>query len=151
MGFFGAFKRGAKGAVREVAAEYGQNKDFLEGVCAVAALVAAADGDIEDAEKRKAVSIIQEHPTLGKLYQSTEIENTANAMFTRAKSVSGRQQLAREIQEVKTKPNAGTMAEDIYLVGVDIAQADGELEDKEREVLKKVAGLLSLDPTKFEF
>lgn len=49
---FGALKRAMGAGAREVKAEYGENKDFLEAVCAAAALVAAADGDIEESERR---------------------------------------------------------------------------------------------------
>ena len=55
---FGLLKKVAGSAAREVKADYSGNKDFLEGVVAAVALVAAADGDIEESEKRKAISII---------------------------------------------------------------------------------------------
>lgn len=148
---FGFAKKVFSGAAREVSAEYSQNKDFLEAVCAAAALVAAADGDIEESEKRKLVSLISSHATLSKLYQQQQIEATADTMFKRAKDSSGRQQLARELDDIKTKPNAIQMAEDVYLLAVDIANADGEVEPQEDVVLKKIAARLNVDPTKFEF
>jgi tellurite resistance protein TerB len=148
---FGALKKAFSGAAREVSAEYGQNKDFLEAVCAAAALVAAADGDIEDSEKRKLVALISNHATLSKLYKQTDIETTADAMFRRAKEASGRQQLARELDDVKGKPNGAQMAEDVYLLALDIANADGEVEPQEDAVLKKIAGRLGVDAGKFDF
>lgn len=148
---FGMFKRAAAAATQEVKAEYGENKDFLEAVCAAAALVAAADGDIEESERRKVVSLITNHATLGKLYQSQAIEATADTMFKRAKDSSGRQQLARELDDIKGRPNGATMAEDVYLLAVDIANADGEVEPQEDAVLKKIAARLGVDPAKFDF
>ncbi|PZQ82713.1 MAG: TerB [Ancylobacter novellus] len=136
---------------REVKAEYGENKDFLEAVCAAAALVAAADGDIEESERRKVVSIVQNHPTLSKLYQSNVIEQTADTMFKRAKETSGRQLLARELDDIKSRPNGQQMAEDAYLIALDIANADGELEPAEEAVLKKLAARLGVDASKFDF
>lgn len=52
---FGALKRAAQaafsGVTRELNAAYGENTDFLEAVCASAALVAMADGEIEPEEE----------------------------------------------------------------------------------------------------
>lgn len=148
---FGALKRAMGAGAREVKAEYGENKDFLEAVCAAAALVAAADGDIEESERRKVVSIVQNHPTLSKLYQSNVIEQTAETMFKRAKETSGRQLLARELDDIKSRPNGQQMAEDAYLIALDIANADGELEPAEEAVLKKLAARLGVDASKFDF
>lgn len=107
---FGFLKRLAgnlAGAVtREINAAYGENTDFLfEAVAASAALVAYADGDLEAAERSAIVSLIQKHPSLGKLYPLNVIEQTAEAMFKRAESASGRQALARELDDIKGRPN----------------------------------------------
>lgn len=148
---FGMMKKILAAGGKEIKAEYGQNKDFLEAVCAACALVAAADGDIEESEKRKVVSIVTGHATLGKLYQQNVIEQTADVMFKRAKDVSGRQQLARELDDIKGRPDGATMAEDVYLIALDIANADGEIEPQEDAVLKKIATRLGVDASKFEF
>lgn len=142
-----AFGAGAK----EIKAEYGENKDFLEAVLAASALVAAADGDIEDSERRKVTAIITGHAQLSKLYQANVIEQTAEVMFKRAKDSSGRQQLARELDDIKTRPNGMQMAEDAYLIALDIAMSDGEIEPAEADVLKKIAARLGVDTSKFEF
>ena len=152
---FGALKRLAgnlAGAVtREINAAYGENTDFLEAVAASAALVAYADGDLEAAERSAIVSLIQKHPSLGKLYPLDVIEKTAEAMFKRAESASGRQALARELDDIKGRPNGTQMAEDVYLVALDVANAAGELEPEEEVVLKKVAARLGVDASKFDF
>jgi tellurite resistance protein len=148
---FAMLKRAVGGAAKEVKAEYASNKDYLEAVCAAAALVANADGEIEDSEKFKITKLITNHPTLGKLYQQPMIEQTASEMFGRARDFAGRQQLARELDDIKGRPDGAQMAEDIYLVALDIANADGELEPQEDAVLKKIAARLGVDPGKFEF
>lgn len=151
MSIFGAVKKAFASGAREVSAEYGQNKDFLEAVCAGVALVAMADGSIDDSEKLKAKDIVGNHSTLSKLYTRDVIEQTLNTMFSKAKDASGRQSLARELDDIKGKPNGLQMAEDVYLIAVDIANADGNLEDHEKEVLKKMASRMGVDPSKFEF
>lgn len=148
---FGMLKKSFGAAAKEVKAEYGENKDFLEAVCAGSALVAAADGEVEESERRKLVSIISNHAALSKLYQANVIEATAETMFKRAKDSSGRQQLARELDDIKSRPNGAQMAEDVYLIAVDIANSDGEVEPQEAEVLKKIAARLGIDTSKFDF
>lgn len=148
---FGAIRNAFKAGSKEIKAEYGENRDFLEAVCAASALVAAADGDIEDSERRKIVSTIQNHPALGKLYQSNLIEQTAETMLKRAKDASGRQLLARELDDIKSRPNGSQMAEDVYLVALDVANSDGEIEPQEDAVLKKIASRLGVDLSKFDF
>lgn len=148
---FGVLKKALGAGAREVAAEYSENKDFLEAVCAGVALVAAADGDIEDTERHKAVKIVSAHATLSKLYKQSDIEQTLDTMLRRAKEASGRQQLARELDDIKGRPNGAQMAEDVYLIAVDIANADGEMEPEEEVVLKKLAARLGVDTSRFDF
>lgn len=148
---FGALKRALGAGAREVQADYSKNKDYLEAVCAAAALVAFADGDLEDTERSKVIKLVTGHPVLGKMYQQTVIENTIDEMFKRAKDGAGRQQLARELGDIKGRPEGAQMAEDVYLIAADVASADGEVEPKEEEVLKKIANLLAVDPSKFVF
>ncbi|ELT47058.1 tellurite resistance TerB family protein [Brucella intermedia] len=148
---FGILKKMGGAAAKEMKAEYSQNKDFLEAVCAASALVAAADGDIEESERRKVVSIITNHAQLSKLYDANAIEQTAEAMFKRAKDASGRNQLARELDDIKGRADGAQMAEDAYLIALDVAYADGELEPQEEEVLKKIAARLGIDTSKFDF
>lgn len=148
---FGMFKKVLKAGAKEIQADYSQNRDYLEAVCASAALVAAADGDIEDSERIKTVKIISAHPTLSKFYTPAVIEQTADTMFKRAKDVSGRQMLARELDDIKTLENGKQMAEDVYLIALDVAGADGEIEPQETEVLKKIANKLGVNASDFEF
>ena len=148
---FGSLKKAFGAGAKEIKAEYSENKDFLEAVLAASALVAAADGDIEETERRKVISVVSNHATLSKLYASNVIESTADTMFKRAKDASGRNQLARELDDVKNRPGGQQMAEDAYLIALNIAGADGELEPQEAEVLKKIAARLNVDTSKFDF
>lgn len=152
---FAALKRAAQsafsGATRELNAAYGSNTDFLEAVCAASALVAASDGEIEATERTKIIALIQKHPSLGKLYSQSVIEQTAEAMFRRAVDASGRQALARELDDIKSRPDGHQMGEDVYLIAMDVADADGEREPQEDATLKKIAARLGVDASKFEF
>lgn len=155
MGFFSGLKRavgaGAGAVTKEVSANYSGNLDFLEAVCAACALVAFADGELEDSERTKAIGIITGHTLLGKFYDRTVIETTIDTMFKRAKDASGRNSLGRELDDIVGRPEGAKMAEDVYLIATDIAMADGELEEAEGVMLKKIAGRLRVDTSKFEF
>lgn len=151
MAFLSGLKKAFKAGSTEISAAYGENKDFLEAVCAGVALVAMADGEIEETERRKALSIITNHSVLGKLYKQNDIEATGERMFKLAKDASGRQQLARELDDIKGRPTGAQMADDVYLICLDIANADGQVEPEEDVVLKKIAARLGVDTTRFDF
>lgn len=148
---FGALKRVLGAGAAEVKANYSENKDYLEAVVAASALVAFADGDLEDAERQKVTKVITNHPTLGKFYRQNDIEQTVDVMFRRVKEASGRQQLALELDDIKNRPEGRQMANDVYLVALDIANADGQVEPEEDVVLKKIANRLGVDPSQFDF
>jgi tellurite resistance protein len=144
MGFFDKFKKAAGAATESVRADLAGNMDFLEGVCAGIALVSAADGDIEDAEKKKALEVVKGHAKLGKMYQSAQIEECMTKMLALATTVSGRLQLGREIEEVRTRLQDRAALEDVIATMVDIAASDGEIEPQELKVIASVAGKLGL-------
>jgi tellurite resistance protein TerB len=150
MSFLSKFKKVAKGAAREVSADLGKNREFLEACCALSALVATADGVADDSEKRKAVAVMIQNATLGQLYDQPTIESTFQKMLARAGSGSGRQSLAAELQDVNKLPNASEMAPYVYLIAKDVAEADGSIGEKEAKVLATGARLLNVDPTQFE-
>lgn len=144
-GLAGAF--GAK--AKDTANKYSGQKDFLEAVCAVVALTAMADGQLEEAEQVTAINVIKDNPAISKSYGTTEIEQCLNQMFSRAKTISGKAGLYRELEDIAGKPGKQEMCEDAFLVGLDIAHSDGELEPQEQKVLGEIAKRLHVNPQKF--
>lgn len=151
MSLFGAIANAFKTGAREINKEYGKNDDFLLAVCASSALVANADGIIEDSERTKTISLIRNHSTLSKLYNGDKIEATVDRCLKLSKDKSGKQELARYLDHVRNTDNAKAICEDVYLVAADIAAADGSVGPEEEQVLKKIADRLSVDTTKFDF
>lgn len=140
--------KGFLGAIRGATNKYAGRKDFLEAVCAAAALVAAADGEIEDAEIATTIKTISANPGLAGAFTTREIETTAETMLNRAQAGrTGRMGLYREIEDIA---GDAEMSETVYLTALDVSEADGEIEPQEREVLAKIASLLKVDPKKFE-
>jgi tellurite resistance protein TerB len=146
---FGLAKKVFGAAAKEVKADYSGNKDFLEAVSAGAALVAFSDGSSSDDEKSKTIKTMKNHPVLGKMYSADEIEKTVDTMFKRAVDGSGRQLLARELDDIKGRE--GTMADDVYLIASDVAASDGTVDPKEQATLDKIANRLGVDVSKFDF
>jgi len=128
--------------------KFSGRKDFLEAVCAASALIAAADGDIEDAEVATVLKTIAAHPGLSGAFPTRDIEATADAMLKRAQAGrSGKLGLWKEVEDVASDPE---MAETIFVTALDIAESDGEIEPAEQTVLNKLAQTLSVDPRKFD-
>lgn len=149
---FGSLKKAFGAALgagsTELKARYSQNKDFLEAVCAGVALVAAADGEIEDSERGAILRLVGGNETINAIYKSHEISEVAERMLQKAATQSGKQQLARELADIKGQQQ---MCDDVYLIALDIAHADGELEPAEQAVLAKIAKLLNVNAEAFQF
>lgn len=112
-------------------------KDFLEAVCAGCALVAAADGEISDDEIKAATKAVTSNPTLTAAFKPGDIDKTIDGMLKRAQSGrSGRMGLYKEIDDLAADAEMGEM---VYLVALDVAEADGSIGDKEKEVLSNIA------------
>lgn len=138
----GMFKSKLAGSVNK----FSGKKDFLEAVCAAAALVAYADGDATDGEVDATIKAITSNAALSGAFQGREIEITADTMMKRAAGGRvGRNGLMKEIGDIKTDTD---MAETVLLTALDVADQGG-IDDKETEVLKKIASELSLDLNKY--
>ncbi len=133
------FGRKAEAAVQK----FSGRTDFLEAVCAAAALIAAADGEIEDAEVKATVKAVKANKSLAGGFDQGTIESAINKMLDRAGGGRvGRMGLWDEIREV-AKDNE--MAQAVVLTALDVAEGDGEIEDAEKKVLEKLAKDLSID------
>ncbi|MDQ2066717.1 TerB family tellurite resistance protein [Xinfangfangia sp. CPCC 101601] len=119
--------------------------DLLEGIAAAAALVAAADGDIEDEEVVAVLAALENHPVLSKSFKSSEIERIADTMLKRAKAgAAGRLGLMREIEEAKARSSVEDL-EMLLVIAIDVSNSDGEMEPQEKVVLGKIAKTLNLN------
>lgn len=153
MSIMSALKNAFASGAKELNKEYGKTEDFLKGVTASCALVAYADGTLEDSEKKKAMEVLTGHSQLSSLYQRNQIENALNSALSHAQTASGKQELARQLDAVLALPNGSQMAEDVYLVAVDVASSNthNSIGEAEQKVLDKLANRLHVDASKFEF
>lgn len=135
----GLFKKSAGEAVKKFSGQ----TDFLEGVCATAALIAAADGDIGDDEVAATKKAVLANKGLAEGFDTRTIETTIDRMLDRASAGrSGKAGLLNEIDEVAKDP---AKAEAVLYAAIDVAESDGEIGAKERLALENLAKRLSLN------
>lgn len=117
--------------------------DVLEAGGAVVALVAAADGNIEDEEIGVALDVLKSHDLLSKAFTGPEIEAAVEKQLKRAKTYTGRNTLFSDLVDI-AKADEQTCST-VFLIGFDVAYADGTLQPAEKAVLLKVASKLGVD------
>lgn len=126
-----------------IAAKFSGRTDFLEAVTAGAALIAAVDGDISDAEVSATVKAVKANKALAAGFDGPTIERSINAMLERAGGGRvGRAELRKEIMEVHKDPE---MAQAVILTMIDVAEASGDIDAKEMELLEGMAKELGID------
>lgn len=134
------------GRKEEIVNRVAGRTDLLEAVCAGAALVAGADGDISDAEIQAAIKVVKNNDTLSKAFTQVQIDNTMSAQIDRANGgFSGRRKLWQEIEEVAKDAKD---AEIVALMVLDVAWADNSVSPEEQGVIDKVGTTLKIDMKK---
>lgn len=135
---FGKNTQGAKEALAKV-----ENRDLMQGICGAALLIAAADGEIEATEVSKLEATIRALPALA--HFGAEISQTVQRFTDQLNAgfLLGKTQIMREIRDCK---HSQQEAEDIFVVALTIAQADGEVDDKEQSVMVQIARELGINP-----
>lgn len=136
---FGVFKKRAE----TVVSKFNGRTDYLEATCAAAALIASADGEIEDNEVKATVKAVKANKALANGFDQNAIEACINKMLDRAGGGRvGRAGLWDEIREVAKDPE---MAQAVVLTALDVAEGDGEMEPAEKTVLDRLAKEMSVD------
>jgi tellurite resistance protein len=140
---FASIKAKLSGGVNK----YSGRKDFLEAVCAASALVAAADGDVSDAEVDQTVKAVSSNASLSAAFKQSEIERVADAMLKRAQGGRvGRSGLYKELEDIA---NDHDMSETVLLSALDVADHGG-IDDKEKAVLGQIAQRLGLNLSNYD-
>lgn len=138
---FGTLKKMVGGATKRMDGR----TDLLEACAAAATLIAMADSEIEDSEVGALLDTIQANDKLGSAFTAAQIEQACEKQLSRAKGgFTGRRALMKEIEDVANKGDAED-CEVVMLVALDISMADGEMEEAEKAVLKKLAGVLKVN------
>ncbi|WP_336759002.1 tellurite resistance TerB family protein [Paenibacillus sp. USHLN196] len=141
-GWLNSTKQGLEEQVKKF-----KNKDFMDAVVAGCALVAFADGSIDEAEKNKMAGYIKLSQEL-KVFDMGEVITRFNhyvANFEFSPEI-GKQEALKAIGKFKSKPDVGRV-----IVGVcsAIGSADGNFDDQEKRVVAEICNVLGLNPSEF--
>lgn len=119
-----------------------KNKDFMDAVVAGCAIVAAADGKIDGAEKQKMVGYINHNEELKVFEMAKVIERfnhfTNNFDFDH---MIGKAEAMKSITKFKDKPE---IARVVVSVCCAIGAADGDFDEKEKNVVREICRELKL-------
>ncbi len=141
MGFLDKLIGKAKGLAEQIVPA--DNTDLMEGMVAAGTLVAYADGDCSDDE----ITTIQN--ILNSSTQLSSFGNQPSAYFDtccdkiEASKRMGKLDLMKEIKEV----GAAGVEEDsvrVLIIAIEVADADGNIDDDEMKVLGDIAKALGL-------
>ncbi len=141
--FFNKMKDALQGKLKKL----NGRTDFLEAVCAANALVASCDGEVSDEEIKVATKVVAANPILSGSFKQAQIEKCCDSMMKRAVAGrSGRLGLFKEIDDIAADAE---MCEMVYVAALDIAEADGNVGDKEKTTLNEIAKRIGVDPKKY--
>jgi len=128
------------GKAKDAINAFSGNKDFLEGLCAGCALVAAADGSIDDKEFDQTLRVIQANTAISAGFGAQEIETVFSKLSQKTGTRSGKSELKTEIREAVGRDKTGSMGQAIVLACLDVADQGG-IDEKEMVILRDIAGL----------
>lgn len=138
---FGLFKK--KAAAAKVTLHKVENRDLMEGIVAGAVLVAYADGDCSSEELAKLQGIIESNDNLK--HFGSEIGVTIDkysAMYESGKRLA-KVKLMKELEDLQAVEK---QKEEAFIIAIEIADADGDIDEGELAILKEIGKKLGLNP-----
>ncbi|UOG91110.1 MAG: tellurite resistance TerB family protein [Candidatus Thiothrix sulfatifontis] len=149
MSFFDTLKEKAGEARAKLTAEIGKfkNREFMEACVAGCALVAAADGSIDSAEKQKMMKFIQQSDEL-KVFETKDVITFFNKVAENFEfdNEIGKAEALKIISKLRSKPDAARL---MVRVCCAIGSADGEFDAKEKQMVREMCRDLNVSPEDF--
>ena len=149
MGFLDSLKNKGLLAGDQLKTKVGQfkSKDFAEASMATCALIAAADGSIDPAERQKTAAFIASNDVLsvfdaGQLRESFDRwcgKLTADYDF-------GKIEALQAVGKLRSKPE---QARAVVQVGVVVGGADGDFDADEKRAVREVCQAVGIAPSEF--
>jgi tellurite resistance protein TerB len=120
---------------------------FRDASMAICALVAAADGSIDPAERQRVTALITSNDVL-KNFEASDLEKRFNDYLTKlsADFELGKVSVLQDIAKVKKKP---TEARAVIQIGIVIGGADGNFDKTEQAVVRDACFAVDLTPAEF--
>lgn len=149
MSFFDTLKEKAGEARTKLAAEVGKfrNREFMEACVAGCALVAAADGNIDSSEKQKMMKFIQQSEEL-KVFDTKDVIAVFNKVAENFEfdHEIGKAEALKIIGKLRSKPDAARL---MVRVCIAIGSADGNFDDKEKQMVREMCRDLGIPASDF--
>jgi tellurite resistance protein TerB len=125
-----------------------RSKEFANGAMAVCALVAAADGSIDAAERQKTAALIASNETLA-VFPPDELRERFNWYCDKLNQDFdfGKVEAVATIGKLKSKPD---QARAVIAIGLIIGAADGTFDDDERKALREACYAVGIAPAEFD-
>ncbi|MGK5533192.1 tellurite resistance TerB family protein [Streptomyces sp. URMC 129] len=121
---------------------------FRDASMAMCALVAAADGTVDAAERQRVESLIVSNDVLANFPADTLRQRFNKHADQLASNFQfGRSEVMREIAKVQKKP---LEARSVIQMGIVIAAADGYFAQAEQHVLREACAALGVSPAEFD-
>ena len=125
-----------------------KNKDFLNAAMSGAALISMADGSVSSEEKQKMIKFIESNDALSVFTTSDVIKSFQDAV--------GQLEFDKDIGEAKAYQALGKMKNNkdaarlLVRMIIAVAASDGNFDEKEKVVARKIARELGVEPSEFE-
>ncbi len=144
---FGFMKK-VKGAGADLATKSikAGNKDLMEAMVCSAALMAFADGELEEAEVVKIQAILDGSKALEAFGVEVGQAFDKQCKVLEASYRMGRLTVMREIEDCKSNKEDAEM---VLIMAIEVAFADGEMEPAEEKELNAIAAKLGLRLTDY--
>jgi tellurite resistance protein TerB len=124
-----------------------RSREFAHGSMAICALIAAADGSIDAAEKEKTAELITSNEVLA-IFDPGELRAIFDGYVSKleANYDLGKIELIRVITKLKGKPE---QARAMIQIGIVIGGADGIFDPYEQATVRKACNAVGLAPAEF--
>ncbi|MFT2017043.1 tellurite resistance TerB family protein [Streptomyces sp. 796.1] len=121
---------------------------FRDASMAMCALVAAADGSVDPAERQRVASLIATNDVLQN-FPADDLQRRFNEYVDKltADFALGKVSVVQDIGKVKKKP---VEARAVIQIGIVIGGADGDFDLTEQAVVREVCYALDIAPTEFD-
>ena len=125
-----------------------KNKEFANGSMAMCALIDAADGSIDPAERQKTAALISSNEAL-KVFPAEELRQKFDWYCDKLAGDFdfGKVEATATIGKLKSKPD---QARAVIQIGIIIGGADGKFDDDEKNAVRNACFAVGIDPVEFE-
>lgn len=150
MAFFDQLKSRTQEMSSQLKTKAGQfkNREFANGSMAMCALIAAADGNIDAAERQKTAGLIMSNDVLS-VFPPSELRDKFDFYcdkLTRDYDF-GKVEAIASLSRLKVKPD---QARAVIQIGIIVGGADGSFDEDEKKAVKEACFAVGISPAEFD-